>query len=1336
MNIKEIEVKAQNNEEGYDLHEKLAKKEDEILLNTAENQSSKDTVLKETSMNDKGENYQDVEYEDNVVEFREFVIKRVQSASMRVPMRVEGQDINAVLDTGAEVTVLSTKVFEGISKGGRPELGKAEGTLKLADTGTELTTEGMAEVKINVGNQEIHWRVYVADISDDLLLGCDFVYEMNLTIHPKKGILINDEWIKMNTKRSHNISQLLVHETTTVPPMSEVILQGRSEDCENIDTRYAEFEPFPSEEDVIFAKSLVDPFRKTIPVRIVNLHRFPVKFRKDAILGDLIPVLKIEEIDIHTEDPIDYAVRILGQKQAGVTEIDLSETKEDIVIPDEWIRRCGMDESDGEQADISSLPEHLLDLYKRSSENIESEVHKKTLARVLVKHKDTFAQNQTDLGYCNVIEHKIDTSGAAPIRQPLRRTPHGFEHEEEKYLKDQLETGIIRPSKSAWASPVVLVRKKDGTVRWCIDFRKLNDRTIKDAYPLPRIDMCLDCLSSAKIFSTMDLQSGYWQITLNEDDQHKTAFITKYGLYEYTKMPFGLCNAPSTFQRCMELIFRGMQWETLLIYLDDIILYSSTITDHLEKLDEVLTKLQGSGLKLKPSKCEFIQSEVLYLGHVVSADGIKPNPKIVSTIGNWKSPTNVKEVQQFLGLCNYYRRFIHKFSERAASLTHLTKKGVTFDWTVHCEESFQFLKKALCQSPILAYPRPDHQFILDTDASNNGIGAVLSQVQDGTEKVIAYASKKLDQHQMRYNVTRRELLAVITFINQFKHYLLGRQFLLRTDHGSLRWLFNFKDPTGQLARWLEFLSQFNFEIVHREGIKHQNADALSRKDSTPLCAHQKEGAPDISCDTCEQLKDEWSDFHTEVDNVTNLAVTACPNIVRSITRSQANQGNANSNWIPTYSPLDLHNLQSEDADLKHLHQWKEDGCIPSRDEAAKLSPAVRKFWLNWPMIVEKNGVLYQRNIHEDNTETLQLLVPRCLRQEILQNCHNSVYGAHFGVHKTIEKIKERYYWYKMSEDTKDHIKSCETCNLWKFQSRKPRSDLSNYRVGFPLDRVALDIMGPFPISTKRNRYILVIGDHFTRWMEAYPMQTQHAEEVAKLLVHQFISRFGTPLEIHTDQGSNFDSSLFREVCKLLQITKTRTTPYRPCSNGIIERFNKTLGSMIKSFVRDNPDEWDKYIDLLMAAYRSTVHPSTGFTPNRMMLGREVHIPIHLIYPIPNDSRDLAPHEYIKELKHKLELMYDLARENLGSSAVRQKIQYDTRVARNEYKMGMMVFKLKPSFHKLEPAWSGPYVIVEVLSSVLYRIKNRRQTEVVHHDRLKPCYVEVPKWAKALGAQSM
>ncbi|KAK3102100.1 hypothetical protein FSP39_008757 [Pinctada imbricata] len=250
------------------------------------------------------------------------------------------------------------------------------------------------------------------------------------------------------------------------------------------------------------------------------------------------------------------------------------------------------------------IPEHLEELYDRSCKNIEGTDLKNRLAALLIKHKDAFARNKTDLGKCAIVKHKINIENSVPIRQPLRRTPKGFEGEEEQHLYEQLDNGVIQPSASAWASPVVLVRKKDNTVRWCIDYRKLNNATKKDAYPLPRIDTCLDCLSTAKVFSTLDLQSGYWRLEIAEEDRHKTAFITKYGLFEYRKMPFGLCNAPSTFQRCMELILKGLQWKTLLIYLDDVIIYSSDVQSHLDQLDVVLTRLHGAGLKLKPSKCD------------------------------------------------------------------------------------------------------------------------------------------------------------------------------------------------------------------------------------------------------------------------------------------------------------------------------------------------------------------------------------------------------------------------------------------------------------------------------------------------------------------------------------------------------------------------------------------------------------------------------------------------------------------------------------------------------------------------------------------------------------
>jgi len=939
-------------------------------------------------------------------------------------------------------------------------------------------------------------------------------------------------------------------------------------------------------------------------------------------------------------------------------------------------------------------------------------------------------KNKSDIGICSVIEHKIDTAGAAPIRQPVRRTPPSFEGEEEQYLKDQLEQGVIKPSKSAWASGVVLVRKKDGSVRWCVDYRGLNMVTVKDAYPLPKISMCLDCLANASIFSVCDLQAGYWQLKVSEQDQDKTAFITKYGLYEYAKMPFGLCNAPSTFQRCMELIFRGLQWKTLLIYLDDIIIFSSNLDDHFQILDEVLTKLKKSGLKLKPTKCDFLKDEVLYIGHVVSKDGVSPNPKVVESVKNWKVPDNVKKIQQFLGLCNYYRQFVLNFSEVASPLSKLTQKNVEFIWSPECQSAFEKLKSALCNAPVLSHPLPNTQFILDTDASNVGIGAVLSQTYDGKERVISYGSKKLDKHQQRYSVTRRELLAVITFVHQFRHYLTGKKFLLRTDHGSLRWLFSFKDPQGQVARWLEFLSEYNFEIQHRPGVKHQNADALSRKDvEEPLCSHQKEGLTNFDCTTCKEMIDDWSEFKNDVDNIVNLGYitqSSHSEKIRAVTRSQNSKLIA-SNWLNGYSTNQLETFQREDNDLKPIHQWMDSQKIPNRDDIVSLSPSTRKYWLNFNLIERKNGVLYQKRLSLNSDVSYQLLVPKILRKEVIESCHNALYAAHFGINKTLDKVKFSFHWYKMGEDIKDHVKTCSVCNRNKSLPKKSRASLQTYISGYPMDRVALDVIGPLPRTKSGNRFILVIGDHFTRWMEAFPLPDQQAERVAGKLVHEFMSRFGIPLEIHTDQGRNFESSLFKEICRLFEVKKTRSTPYRPCSNGIIEKFNATLEKMIHSFVGKNINEWDNYIGILMSAYRSMPHPATGFTPNMMMLGREVLLPNHLLFPFPqNPCHDTT--EYVSNLRSQMEDIYHTARQSLQVCAQKQKRDYDSRIMQNQYSRGSVVLKFNELAQKFQNHWSGPFIVEEVISPVLYKVRNRQKSEIIHHDKLRAYQSEdLPSW---------
>ena len=342
--------------------------------------------------------------------------------------------------------------------------------------------------------------------------------------------------------------------------------------------------------------------------------------------------------------------------------------------------------------------------------------------------------------------------------------------------------------------------------------------------------------------------SGYWQVEVAEQDREKTAFTTQQGLFEFRVMPFGLCNAPATFQRLMDLVLAGIQWSKCLVYLDDIIIVGRNFDEHLHNLATVLHKLKAANLRIKPSKCALCQKQVTYLGHVVSKDGISADTEKTLKVANWPTPTSVQEVQQFLGLASYYRRFIKNFATIAKPLHKLSEKEWQFSWSIECANAFAELKNRLLTPPVLAFPDYHKQFILDTDASQDGIGAILSQSSEGREQVIAYASRSLSKVERKYCVTRKELLAVVTFINHFRPYLLGRTFTLRTDHSSLQWLQNFKEPEGQLARWLERLQEFNFDIVHRSGSRHQNADALSRWPADPLeTEHQQENQVGNKC---------------------------------------------------------------------------------------------------------------------------------------------------------------------------------------------------------------------------------------------------------------------------------------------------------------------------------------------------------------------------------------------------------------------------------------------------------------------------------------------------------
>ena len=675
-------------------------------------------------------------------------------------------------------------------------------------------------------------------------------------------------------------------------------------------------------------------------------------------------------------------------------------------------------------------------------------------------------------------------------------------------------------------------------------------------------------------------------------------------------MPFGLCNAPATFERLIELVLAGLHWKICLIYLDDIIIFGKTFAEMIKNLDIVFERFSQAGLKLKPKKCQLFRKEVEFLGHIINENGVHTDPRKIQCIKEWPLPKNIKEVQSFLGLCSYYRRFIASYSHIAKPLSRLTEKNQKFEWTTECSEAFERLKHMLITAPILAHPDFSKPFILDTDASNQAIGAVLSQKFGDKERVIAYASRTLTKAERKYCVTRKELLALVYFVKYFRHYLYGKQFTARTDHGSLRWLMNFKNPEGQVARWLEVLSSYSMKIEHRPGRLHGNADSLNRK---PLDAYENA--------TVEKRM-------TENSNQSDAGCMQLSSILN----------------LPD-KEINLKLIQEEDEELCLVRSWVMKNERPEYKSITSEGYTLKSLWSQFPVLELKDGVLVRRiEGQKDVTETFQTIVPRKMRRTILNFCHDLKTSGHLGVNKTISRVKQKFYWPGLQTDVRSYIAGCETCCKRKGPIPRKRAPMQIVRSGLPMERIAIDILGELPESQRGNKYIVVVGDYFTKWTEALPIPNMEACTVAKVLVEDVLCRFGIPQAIHSDQGRQFESNLFQEMCKLFGIEKTRTTPYHPQSDGMVERFNRTLATMLTAYVSSNQRDWDSQLPYVTMAYRSTDHETTGMSPNMLMFGREVSTPLDLMFELPNLSKPIPNNQWVWELRDRIETAHTLVRQ--------------------------------------------------------------------------------------------
>ena len=899
-----------------------------------------------------------------------------------------------------------------------------------------------------------------------------------------------------------------------------------------------------------------------------------------------------------------------------------------------------------------------------------------------LQYDDVFAIDSGERGEVKGVEHTIDTAESSPISQTPRRVPFALRDEISRMVQEMLGEGVIQESASPWASPVVLVRKKDGTLRFCVNYRRLNAVTRKDTFPLPRIDDLLDQLKGKKIFSTLDAKRGYWQIKVQEESVAKTAFVTFDGLYEFRVMPFGLCNAPSTFQRLMQRTLSGLS-RFCSVYIDDILVFSETVEDHMEHLRQVFCRLRDVGLKLHPQKCFLGRSEVPYLGHIISSNGIFPNPDKIEAVKKYPTPTNVRSVREFLGLASYYRRFVPNFAKIAGPLHMLTRANVPFLWTESCEGAFSQLKELLVSPPLLAYPDFSKPFILHTDASGKGLGAVLEQEQgDGKNHPVAFASRTLSKHEERYGITELETLAVVWSLRHFRAYLYGHKCTIYTDHAPVRSLLKTKHPSGKLARWGETVAEFDLEVKYKPGRKNANADALSR---SPL-------------DQVDTEEDEEV-FHS-------VQVGAIVADAEEIDQSE------------------LVELQKQDPELKTVVSFLEHGTLPVDENAAK------KIALAGCRFTILDQVLYW--IDDSRGHRLRVCVPQCLRDKLLREAHNGKFAGHFSPKAVYSMLAKRYWWEGMFKDVHEHCRSCLTCATYQGSGRRTRSPLIPITVGGPFHRVGVDIM-ELPRTVSGNRYVISFVDYLTKWVESFPTDNQTSETIVKLLIDHVICRHGVPEALISDRGPNLLSTLMQEVCSLTGMRKLNTTAYHPQADGLVENFNRTLRAMLAKAAAKFGTNWDEHLNHVLFAYRTKPHESTGESPFFLLYGRDARIPTETALSTPRTAYQVDLDDYKTELCHGLTTAWELAKGQIKKAQKKQKRYYDRSAQKRDIVSGDRVMVFMPREHsgrnrKLARPHFGPYRVIEVHpNGVTVRPVDKPTDEPirVNMDRVTLCPKELP-----------
>ena len=1143
--------------------------------------------------------------------------------------------------------------------------------------GDGLNCVGVVETTVLMADQHLHLRAYVvSDLTIELLVGGDFLRaheavlsyaDLSVSYHGIKAEVYQEpqaEW-RAYTKSD----QAAVITAEDVRLRSDLVMVIRAlTTVETTGIRSAkswEFVPLEGltiESGVIMPQAVVTVDKDgMVPVRVRLAGGPDMVLAKGTVLGTLKTVRGCDIRTISKED--DATTTPVPQVHLPPREADEEKFKTLL------------------ERTLAGLPQEV------------DATMKAGLVRVLTKHKATLCAKT--LGETTVTTFDMVLNPGGPVQHRDRR----WSHEELTIMKEQIETlrktGMIEPSDSDWASRLVMVTKKDGSIRVCVDFREVNKLTKKDAYPAPQIEQTLDQLRDAKWFTSLDAEKGYYQVRMTDKAKEVAAFRSPFGLFQFTRMPFGLTNAPAVFQRLMDKVLHGLSWKCCMVYLDDVIIYSKTWDEHLEHLDLVLQRIGDANLTLNFKKCEFAQAALKFLGHVVSKEGIKPDPARATAIQGIKRPTSTTAVRSFLGMTGQFRKFIRGYADLARPLNAVGADASKPCWRAGTawgheqQAAFDALKEAIAKDVILAHPDFNKPFLLVTDASDRGVGAMLAQLDDAQkERPIAFASAELKPAQRNYSATHKEGLAVVWAVEHFKPYIHGMHTVVVTDHSALTWILSNKEPSQRMARWTMTLMEYDLTIVHRKGKYNAVADALSRLPSS--------------------LTSTVIDAPTE-DTMTPLLVC--------MTRRGRTKRGAGQATTKTY---DYQDNAVAKLDSRELDQWKRaqkddllcsqvlkylrDGQWPDGDTDQGW------IWSHGHEFVVQQGIVCRVILVKEGrrtSATTKIVVPKAEVTKLVMDSHTAIAeGGHQSTPRIYAKLAQHFWWPRMYSDVRDLVVSCETCQV---TGKAPiqQATIGGSLVGTtPFEVVAMDLMA-MPESWAGNKYLMVVEDYLSNFVVVAPIPDKNAATVAEVFLKQVILVYGPPAVIHSDRGLEFKNKVMAELCDLINAKKIFTTPYHPQADGKVERFNRTIQRILACYVGSEQRNWDILLPYVLYAYNTTTSRKHGRSPFNIVYGRDPKSPLILKLlegntTLPKDpTRQWLSHvtrhrDFIEEV---VVAMDQEARERSHAYANRSRREPPV------YKPGTLILvknhaKLmvgaKP---KLQKQFRGPYIVLKMVSPV-------------------------------------